>query len=378
MRQYRTVTESNGASLSEIGPRTARRSWLIGISGVIIGLIVGALVSWSVVTVFATPKEGLPEESSATTEVVHGQVGSSLSVNTIGSWLNSVTATNRASGVVTTVDIEPGAEVSVGQKLYSVGLRPVVVAEGSIPAFGAMQLGDTGDHIHQLQEFLSVVGVFQGEPDGNFGPSTHTAVEAWQQQLGYPVDGVIQQGDLVWLPHVPVRVLLDSELLTPGNQVENGQGVISALANTPTFQIPLSSSQSQLAVEGTHVTISSPEGDLWEAQVSTLTPDPQNTDSLNANLVPVGDSESICKKNCAAISPDGKTILSSQIVTVPSESGLTVPSAAIRTAPDGRTFVVDPSGTEHNVSVIQTARGISLIEGVDAGLTVLVVGEDTP
>jgi hypothetical protein len=62
-------------------------------------------------------------------------------------------------------------------------------------------------------------------------------------------------------------------------------------------------------------------------------------------------------------------------VTVETVRGATVPSAALLTHPDGTVAVVDAAGEEHPVTVVASARGMSLIEGVELGLRVRLPGE---
>jgi len=43
----------------------------------------------------------------------------------------------------------------------------------------------------------------------------------------------------------------------------------------------------------------------------------------------------------------------------------------------GRTLVIDAEGSRHVVNVITAAQGMSVVEGVDAGLRVRVPGDGT-
>ena len=61
-----------------------------------------------------------------------------------------------------------------------------------------------------------------------------------------------------------------------------------------------------------------------------------------------------------------------RIVIVESVTGLTVPSAALLSKADGSIVVIDSEGIEYPVTVVTSARGLSIIEGVDAGTRVRV------
>jgi hypothetical protein len=68
----------------------------------------------------------------------------------------------------------------------------------------------------------------------------------------------------------------------------------------------------------------------------------------------------------------GQTLLQSRIVTEETVTGLVVPSAALLSGADGRTTVTDEEAVSHPVTVVTSARGMSVIEGVPAGTRVRV------
>ncbi|RRD61606.1 hypothetical protein [Leucobacter sp. OH1287] len=57
-------------------------------------------------------------------------------------------------------------------------------------------------------------------------------------------------------------------------------------------------------------------------------------------------------------------------------SGLVVPSSAVITTASGETAVVNKRGKRLKVTVIQSANGMTVIEGVKAGTKVRVPGDD--
>ena len=84
------------------------------------------------------------------------------------------------------------------------------------------------------------------------------------------------------------------------------------------------------------------------------------------------DGAAICGDACATLPVTEQTSLASRVVTVESVTGLRVPSAALLSKADGKTVVVDQNGVEHTVTVLTSARGMSIIEGVDDGTKVRV------
>ena len=186
---------NDGSGMSDGGPRSGDRGrWLTG--GVVV-LIVGGAVGWASATVLTPPKDVLASTAFTTVEVVNGEVGSSINMNTVAEWSPIPVGTNLAAGTVTTVDVAAGDEVSSGSRLYSVNLRPVVVAAGAIPSFQSLSRGSKGQDVAQLQAMLTTGGFYGGAVDGGFGYLTERAVWAWQKSLGVAQDGVVQALSLI-------------------------------------------------------------------------------------------------------------------------------------------------------------------------------------
>jgi len=98
-------------------------------------LLVGAIAGWAGGTVLTPTQDVLDSTAFTFVEVVNGEVGSSINLNTVAEWTPVPVGANQASGTVTTVNVGPGDEVTQGTVLYTVNLRPVVIAQGPIPSF---------------------------------------------------------------------------------------------------------------------------------------------------------------------------------------------------------------------------------------------------
>ncbi|WP_159600553.1 peptidoglycan-binding domain-containing protein [Agromyces humi] len=320
--------------------------------------------------VFAPPRDVLTETPFTFVELVDGEVGSSMSLNTVGEWASVPAGTNQAAGTVTAIRVDPGTEVDAGTVLYEVNLRPVVAAAGATPSFRALARGAKGADVQQLQSFLAQLGFYDGKQDGEFGAATHTAVRKWQDSLGVEDDGVVQAGDLLFIPTLPGRVALDTETVYRGASLTGGEEVLSGLSPEPTFTIPATTEQAMSIIAGTEVRITAGTG-VWVAQVSGQKPSTENTDQVDITLTGV-DGGSICGADCGTVPPTGESIWPSEIVTQAVVTGVLSPSAALLSDPDGHVTVVDNKGRSHDVTVIASARGMSIIEGAEPGLKVRV------
>ncbi|MDM4764141.1 peptidoglycan-binding domain-containing protein [Galbitalea sp. SE-J8] len=341
---------------------------------VVISLVAGAAVAWAVITVFRPPTEAIDDTSFTYVEVSPGEVGSSVTLNASAEWTPDATADNAASGVVTSVDVDAGAMVHAGDALFSVDLRPVSIAEGHVPSFRALARGVSGQDVKQFQTLLADLGLYSGAIDGTFAASTEQAAKAWQRSNGVSADGVVQPGDLIFVDTLPVRVALDPTLLTRGARLAGGEPVLLQLPTSPVFDLSVTAAQAATIPDGARVSMTSPSGGTWVAETADRTSD-QETNSVTIALVEAADGP-ICAEHCGEVPPVGQTLLLSQVVTVPTVSGSVVPTAALRSLADGTVVVIDGKGKQRTVEVVESARGMSVIEGVEVGTRVRIPAGD--
>lgn len=337
---------------------------------------VGALIvaaagagGWALATVLQPADDPLTSTAHTTAEVQQGVVGSSLSLNTVAKWTEQQAGTNQAAGVVTGINVHPGDEVSDGDILYRVGERPVAIAEGTVPMYRAIGEGNNGADVAQVQRMLAALGFYGAVADGEAGAMTVEAIKDWQESLGLERTGAVELGDLIFVPVLPTRVTLDSELIDRGLTLVGGEAVVSALPVSPDFTIPVTDRQAAMMPTGTAVQITAPDGGEWLATVGEQ--EITEHSDIVMRLEPV-TGETICGDQCGNIPVTGEARLTSTIVTVPPIEGLVVPSAALVTDAQGAMFVIDADGTPHPVTVLGSARGMSAIDGVEAGMRVRV------
>jgi peptidoglycan hydrolase-like protein with peptidoglycan-binding domain len=321
-----------------------------------------------------TPAEDVLESTPFTyVSVEPGEVGASIQLNTVAEWTPVPVGANRAAGVVTGIAVGAGDEVAPGSTLYSVDLRPVVVAQGEVPAFRAIGLDAEGPDVAQLQSMLAARGFYSGAVDGKAKAGTVRAIKAWQKSTGVPQSGVVEVGDIIYVPTLPTRVALDEELIFRGATLTGGEEAVQGLPTSPTFEVPVTEAQAAMMPAGTRVQISSPEGGEWLAYAVEQKPE-QDTGNVIVSLE--GEAGTlICADQCGQIPVTGEAILRSMIVTVEPAQGLVVPSAALVTTADGQTAVIDEGGGRVPVTVLAAARGMSVVEGIDQGVRVRIPGE---
>ncbi|QIK72063.1 peptidoglycan-binding protein [Propioniciclava coleopterorum] len=335
----------------------------------LVSVVLGGAAVWAASYVMRPAANPLESNDHVLVEVVDGEVGSSISLNAIARWPTTSAGVNRASGVVTSRIAEGATNVTQGSALYTVGLRPVVAGEGAVPAFRPIGPGDRGDDVAQVQRMLRDLSLYQGSINGRVDSKTEAAIRAWQRRLMLPVTGRVEAGDIVFLPDLPSRVALDPKAVAVGKQLSGGEEALSVLGDAPEFELPVSTSQRSLIPEGTVVELTGPQGEKWDA----VTGAPRAGEGPDLVVVPlVATGSSICADQCGSLAVNGETRLAAKVITVPTRSGLVVPSSSLVSGFNGEVAVVDEGGAMRAVHVVASARGMSVIEGVERGLRVRI------
>lgn len=355
--------------MTDVGQRR-RSHWFRRLLVGLVIVAIGATAGWAASVVFAPPRDVLDETPFTFVELVDGEVGSSITLNTVAEWDAVPVGTNQAAGTVTAVHVQGGAEVSAGSVLYEVNLRPVVVAAGPTPAFRSMSRGTVGADVQQLQAMLADLGLYSGEQDGEFGWNTEVAVRDWQDSLGVDDDGVVQAGDVLFVPSLPGRIAMDSEVVFRGASLGGGEAVVSGLATEPSFTIPATAAQAASMPVGTLVQIQANDA-VWSAEVAGQRSSEDGADQVDVVLQGLGGA-SICGAECRLIPVTGQSLLVSEIITQETVAGVVVPAAALLSSPGGGVSVIDADGVAHDVSVVASARGMSVVLGAEEGMHVRI------
>ncbi|MFC4613448.1 peptidoglycan-binding protein [Cellulomonas algicola] len=303
--------------------------------------------------------------------VTEQTVGRAMSFPASASWAQTPLATSPASGTVTAIRLPADGVVNVGAALFTVDLRPVVVAQGSTPSFRDLSEGATGDDVHQLRQMLTTLGYLKGLDSSKFDAATTAAVKKWQKANGVEQDGVVRAGDVAYAPSLPVRVRLADEIAV-GTRLDTGTTIASALAATPDFAIILDSSQAPLVPTTGAVEVDDTTGGTWLAKISSAT---TNADGQLVLSLTSPDGGPVCAEACGSV-PVGSeaAIYPARIVIVPDATGPSVPMSAVGTKPDGSAYVVLADGTDTPVEVVASGDGRAVVSGVDVGDQVRLFG----
>lgn len=150
-----------------------------------------------------------------------------------------------------------------------VDLGEVVFVPGPSLVVNSAQLGDTanpgspvatlltgdsitGTDVEQLEAALADQGFDPGPVDGTFTTETQQAVIDWQQSVGMETDGVVNVGEVVFLPD---SIRIATVNATVGSSVNPGVGVLGTSSDQSVVALNLAARDQDLLSEGDRVTV---------------------------------------------------------------------------------------------------------------------------
>ena len=179
------------------------------------------------------------------------------------------TSAARTTQVVTSV-VAAGSVVELGDPLYTVDGTPVVALVGNLPAWRSLSTdSDDGPDIRQLESSLVQLGYgSDGEItiDDEFDAATEAAVEHWQQGLGVEVTGEVALGAVAF---VPASVTVGSVLVAVGDEIGEGDDVLTLDAETQQIVATVPEEDQQLVAPGTSVDVDGELGTVTVLRSST-------------------------------------------------------------------------------------------------------------
>ncbi len=322
---------------------------------------VGAGAFWAGQNSLTTPELPQVEVDWVTYEVATGSVGETMRVSVECSWPEVDLILAGSGGVVTSVDHESGTEVTSGEVVATINLQPVIVVEGSVPAFRSLSRGLEGEDVAQFQRFLVDSGYLAGEIDGKYSQQTHTATKAWQRDLGIPETGSVPIGSVVFVEGLPAPASViprRGEFLTPGSSL------LGVFAQEPVFHLRATDSQRLQLTTGTEVLFTPPMvSEPWTGVLGPFSPTPDGM--LLSEL-----SGELCGSECSAIPVEGITVLSGTVVLVPEITGPVIPLSALKLDPNGQLQATLENGSLTAVTVIAEANGLAVVDGIDVGTVI--------
>ncbi len=340
------------------------------IAGALALLLVGGAIGWAIGAVFAPPQVATASDATLTTTARHGTVEDTLVMAAESKWNESKIGVNTASGVVTRVHHKAGEQITAGKVLFRVNERPVIALQGDIPSFRGMHEGIRGNDVRQLQRFLKGKGWYKGSVTGKFDAKTTSAVKHWQGKVGISKDGFVRASDVIFVPTLPVNGSLDESVIRPGNRLVGGENVLTGVSGDPQFVAPLTVEQAFRVNTGTKVKVQNLTGGYWSGHVAEI----RESDAGYFRLtLTAPDGSPICGDQCSSLASSEAYHLNVTFMLQEPVSGIMVPASAIRSR-GGAVYVLAEDGTELPVTLVASAGGQAIVEGLAEGTVVRMGG----
>lgn len=273
------------------------------------------------------------------------------------------------SGIITEAAASPGV-LHAGDVLIRVDERPIVVVPGEIAAYRPLELGARGRDVASLQRYLRGAGFVVDDDLERFTSVTAAAVREWQRSLGLPPTGSVALGDVLFVPPsvlgAPTRWVGE---VAVGAPVAAGAPIIELLADQPVLTIDFGSTAPAEFVPGLRGEAAFANGGRRGVVLAAI----ETTGGRVTGRVGPADGLLCRVDDCLDLVPvEGATGVPVDWIIVPPTSGPVVPVAALQSDAGGGAFVLLPDGSRRPVTVRVVSGGQAVIDGVEAGETILL------
>lgn len=174
------------------------------------------------------------------------------------------------AGTVTAVP-KAGTVIERGQSLYSVDNRPVTLLYGDLPAWRQLVAGMTdGPDVKQLEQNLVAMGhatEVDLTVDEKFTTATTAAVKRWQKATGLEETGVVDHGQVVFLPEALRVSDVNAE---KGASLPPGSPVLAGTSTSRVVAVDLDATKQSLAKAGDKVDVKLPDGRTTPGTISAV------------------------------------------------------------------------------------------------------------
>ena len=336
--------------------RSAVRAGVLGLILVGGGALVGVSTGLLPTSAAAADATGAPATSAKprTTAAVTTRtmtVGEDLD-GTLG-YSGDRRVVNNLVGTITGLP-KTGAVKSRGSRLYEIDgrLRPTLFY-GARPAWRTMQRGaSNGPDIKQLEQNLKVLGYTRkgDKIDTRWDADTTRSVKRWQKATGQAVDGVVDRGDVVFLPGA-IRVTEVAAQL--GASVGPGTPVMSGTTDERVVTVDLAADRTDIVKVGDQVTIELADGSTTTGTVSDIGTVAEGSTDAFGNPSKPTVTVTIRLDDPAASAAYSNSPVTVHIVRESRANVMAVPVASLLAVLEGgyAVEVVDADGATHLVAV---------------------------
>jgi peptidoglycan hydrolase-like protein with peptidoglycan-binding domain len=327
-------------------------------------LVAAALViaGAAVLLLVTTRSKGLaaPRSVGSTAVVTRRDLADTQDVDATLGYADTRPVVAPAAGTVTAVPAA-GRMLPSGTVLYSLGGAPVVLLDGSTPAWRTLEEGmASGADVLELERNLVRLGFVSEHEitvDGHFTAATRAAVEALQRRYGLPTTGTIPLGQIVFLPGARIVTSVDVQT---GDAVAAGAAVLSTSSTSRAAMVTIDTTERSLLTASRRVDVVLPDSRIVHGRVSsvgtTATPEQGQQDGAAGGGPTPSTINVVVSVDGRVSEPDG-TPVTVRVATEVHRDVLSVPVTAL----------IATSGGERSLEIVEP-RGRTTIVPVSTGL----------
>jgi peptidoglycan hydrolase-like protein with peptidoglycan-binding domain len=230
-------------------------------------VIIIAVAGLALLLNWPTSQPSAATTSSAKTGTITKQtLADTKSVSGTLGYGTSTTVTNRVDGTITALADE-GSVVKRGQVLYRVDDEPIVLLQGTLPAYRPLRPGVEGADVKQLEQNLKALGYTGFTVDETYNAATAAAVKKWQKKLGLTQTGMVEPGRVVYQPG-PIRV--EARQASVGAPAQPGEAVLKVTGTDRVVTVKLATTDQRLAKKNAKVTLTLPDGSTKDGTITKV------------------------------------------------------------------------------------------------------------
>ena len=247
--------------------RISRRAGVIAVAA-----IVGAAASfyWLTRETSSAGEATGTKTPAATAEIARRDLVETQSFEGLLGYADETSLTSSLTGSITWMP-EEGSIVRRGEALARIDGRAVRLLYGNVPGYRTMSLGMTdGADVLQLERNLVKLGYDSDgdiEVDREFDSDTRAAVQRWEDDLGITEDGVIELGEVAFLPGAR-RV--GAHAFEPGATAGPGAQIMSITSSSRIVELDVPVSDADLFTKGRRADVELPDGTVASGRISIV------------------------------------------------------------------------------------------------------------
>jgi hypothetical protein len=354
------------------------RRVLVSLSALALAAIAGG-ATWAVAGTESGTASAESSAPEATATVERRDLIQRETVSGTLGYADAATLHAQAPGIVTALR-KPGSVVRRGETLYWVDGKRVTLMYGALPMWRRLDASSRGGRdIRQLERNLVALG---HDPDGNIAidntwdSATTAAVKRWQDATGRPKTGVVEPGQLAFLPGAR---RIGQHKTTPGAPLQPGAEVVETTSTSRAVTLDLDADKRSLVAEGDRVIVDLPDGRSVAGVVETVgavaesETDPQTGEQSNPTI-PV----EIRLAQGARAGGIDQTPVDVSFEQERAENALTVPVTALLALAEGG-FAVEVVGAGGSTRLVRVEPGLFVDgsvqisgQGITKGMRVVV------